>query len=75
MEQGTYKEKFPNFIRLLEETKEDLLLVHHPQVLGDNYEELVESLNRIADAGKRLLILPRAERNDPNAEKSALSSL
>jgi len=24
--------------------------VHHPQVLGDTYEELVESLARLADA-------------------------
>jgi hypothetical protein len=38
------------------------VLVHHPEVLGDNYEEIVESLNRLADAQVSLAIIPRAER-------------
>ena len=38
------------------------MLVHHPEVLGDNYEEIVESLNRLADAKVSLVIVPRGER-------------
>jgi predicted oxidoreductase len=57
-----YEQKFAGFIKSLEE-KADVLLVHHPEVLGDTYEELVESLNRLADAGKMLSILPRKERS------------
>lgn len=57
-----YEQKFADFLRLLEETQEEAVLVHHPEVLGDNYEEIVESLNRLADAKKHLVILPRSER-------------
>jgi hypothetical protein len=38
------------------------MLIHHPEVLGDTYEELCESLNRLADAGLLLMIIPRKER-------------
>ncbi len=47
---------------MLAETKETTIMIHHPQVLGDNYDEIIESLNRIADAGKQLAIVPRSER-------------
>lgn len=57
-----YEQKFSDFIRMLAETKEDVVLIHHPQVIGDTYEEIVESLNRLADAGKTLAIVPRKER-------------
>jgi phage tail tape-measure protein len=40
------------FIRMLAETKEDVALNDHPQVIGDTFEEIVESMNRIADAGE-----------------------
>ncbi len=63
-----YEAKFADFIRLLKETKEDVVMIHHPEVIGDDYDELVESLNRIADAGKELVIVPRAERK-PGVEK------
>jgi hypothetical protein len=55
-----YDNKFADFLRLLAETLEDVVIVHHPQVLGDSYQELVESLNRLADAEKKLVIVPRA---------------
>jgi len=35
-----------------------VLLVAAPWVLGDNYEELTESLDRLAAAGIPLLIAP-----------------
>lgn len=58
----SYNEKFSEFLFLLRTTREKVIIVHHPQALGDNHAELVESLNRIADAGKQLVIVPRAER-------------
>lgn len=45
-----YEKKFADFTRMLAETKEEAVLIHHPEVLGDDYEEIVESLNRLADA-------------------------
>ena len=57
-----YDKKFADFLRLLADAPEDAVIVHHPEVPGDNYEELVESLNRLADAEKKLVILPRGER-------------
>jgi len=57
-----YEQKFSDYIKMLSEVKEELIVVHHPEVLGDTYEELVESLNRLADAKKMLSIVPREER-------------
>jgi predicted oxidoreductase len=57
-----YEQKVADFIRMLSETTLDTILIHHPQVLGDNYEEIVESLNRIADSGKKFVIMPTRER-------------
>jgi hypothetical protein len=59
-----YEQKFAQLIQACEDTaKDDVILVHHPQVLGDDYEEIVESLNRIADAEARLVIVPRDQRS------------
>ncbi len=58
----SYERKFAEFLHLLHVTREEVILIHHPEVLGDSYEELVESLNRLADSGKRLVIVPRRER-------------
>jgi predicted GTPase len=57
-----YERKFADFIKMLAEMIDETIVVHHPEVLGDNYEELVESLNRLADAGKKLIVVPRNER-------------
>lgn len=57
-----YERKFADFIKMLAETIDETIVVHHPEVLGDNYEELVESLNRMADAGKKLIVVPRKTR-------------
>ena len=57
--------KFENFNRVLDEQKRlnaDVLLIHHPEVLGDNYAELVTNLNKLAEAGLSLKILPPSER-------------
>ena len=61
----THDEKFAGFNKMITEAKAgkvEVLMVHHPEVLGDNYVELVENLNRVSDAGLQLVILPRAER-------------
>jgi hypothetical protein len=64
-----YQRKFAPFIRMLAEAKAQgalSVLVHHPQVLGDTYAELVESLNRLAAAELALRILPPSQR-EPSA--------
>jgi hypothetical protein len=61
----TYEVKFEGLLRLCRDAKKsgiDHVVVHHPEVLGDDYAEIVESLNRIADANLRLQILPRTDR-------------
>ena len=59
-----YEKKFGDFIRLCAEAKANgsaEVVVHYPWVLGDTYEELIESLSRLADAG---LLLHVAARKD-----------
>jgi len=57
-----YEKKFGDFIKLCADTKAkgiSEIVVGYPWVLGDNYEELVESLSRLADAGLSLRIADR----------------
>ena len=59
-----YEEKFKNFIRLCTEAKSrgaDHVVIGWPRALGDNYDEMTESLSRLVDAGLQLRI---ATRND-----------
>ncbi len=65
LDKRSYEIKFPSFIKLcrkIKATKTDVVLIHNPHALGDNYDEMVESLNRLADAELHLAIVPRAER-------------
>jgi hypothetical protein len=68
-----HPENAPEVAKLIEmcakakHDKLDAVMIHHPQVLGDNYDEMVESMNRIADAGLMIHILPRGEREKANA--------
>jgi hypothetical protein len=55
------EEKFKEFNKMLG-TDAWVVIIHHPQVLGDDYGELIENLNRLADCGKSLAIIPRKER-------------
>lgn len=65
-----YEEKFKNLIQFIDAHKGKdepelrhlgvVLVVTHPAALGDDYEELVESLGRIAEAGIALRIEGRA---------------
>ena len=55
-----YEKKFNNFIQMCQKTKADgikHLIVDHPQVLGDTYRELVESLSRVSESGLTLHIV------------------
>ncbi len=59
-----YEKKFGDFIRLCSDAKAKgtaQVTVAYPWVLGDTYEELIESLSRLADAG---LLLGIAARKD-----------
>src|SRR5579884_1393538 len=54
-----YGQKFAGFHTLCEEAATgafDLVIVAFPEVLGDNYEELVSNLSRAAAAGLLLAI-------------------
>jgi len=62
----SYEEKFADFIEhCAEQPKGTLVIIHNPSAIGDNYAEIVESLNRLADAELPLLIVPRSERGKP----------
>ena len=61
----TYEEKFADLIKAIrkaEETKAEFLAISLPQALGDNYAEMIESLNRIAAAGLSVRMLPPDKR-------------
>ena len=65
LDRRSYETKFASFIGMCAEAKAKGLegvVIHHPQVLGDNYDEMVESLNRLADAELHLAIVPRTGR-------------
>ncbi len=61
----TYEEKFSTFIQMCKTAKEkegEGVLIYQPEVLGDTYEEIVKSLNYLADAELVLRIAPRKKR-------------
>ncbi|MFC1597898.1 hypothetical protein ACFL5Q_08230 [Planctomycetota bacterium] len=58
-----YEEKSAEFIGMLKERAAgDVVVIATPHALGDTYEEIIESLNRLADAEVHLAIVPRKER-------------
>jgi len=59
-----YEKKFDKLIEAIESKGSDIILIAHPWVIGDTYEEITESLTRIYNAGKRLHIPPQS--NDSN---------
>jgi hypothetical protein len=59
-----YEKKFADFIRLCSEAKMNgvsKVIVAYPWAIGDNYEEIIESLSRLADAGLSLHIAARKD--------------
>lgn len=64
-----YEKKFADFIRMCAQLKAqgvNQLIVPSPSTLGDNYEEIIESLSRLADAGLTLNIVARQPRPGRN---------
>ena len=48
-----YEIKFANFIKACKKVKEDNIshiIIDQPRILGDTYEEIIESLSRLAEA-------------------------
>ena len=59
-----YEGKFADFIRLCSEAKAkgiQQVVIAYPWALGDTYEELIESLSRLADAGLLLQVGARKD--------------
>ncbi len=59
-----YEKKFADFIRLCAESKTKgvtHVTIAYPWALGDNYDELIESLSRLADAGLHLHVAARKD--------------
>ncbi len=59
-----YEQKFANFIQMCEEAKRNdvgAIVVATPEILGDNFDEVIESLSRLADTGLALHIAGRSE--------------
>ena len=64
-----YERKFADFIRMCADLKAQgitQVVVASPSALGDTYEELIESLSRLADAGLSLGIPERQHRPSRN---------
>ena len=62
---SVYEQKFAEFIKVCGKANpsgKDVLIIDHPEVIGDTYGELVESLNRLGDAGLNLSIVSRKDR-------------
>ena len=54
-----YESKYAEFIRLCAQSKQngvDHVIIPQPWVLGDTYEEIIESLSRLSESGLALHI-------------------
>lgn len=60
---ANYETKFAEFIQACQDAKDaglETLVIAQPWALGDTYEEIIESLSRLADAGLTLRVVKRA---------------
>lgn len=65
MKTSTYEKKHASLLRRIREAKKNgvtLFVIAEPEELGKTYEEMVESLNRLAEADLNLAILPKEAR-------------
>ncbi|MHC4248967.1 MAG: hypothetical protein ACYS9X_07560 [Planctomycetota bacterium] len=63
-----YGKKFADFIRMCGEAKSsgvDVVVISHPHVIGDDYEEIIQSLNTLARADLKLAIAEPEPRSGP----------
>jgi hypothetical protein len=64
-----YEQRFASFIEFCAQAKDakdagsNVVLIADPSVLGVDYEDIIESLNRLADAELALSIVPRSQRD------------
>lgn len=62
---AAYEKKYRSLLQRIQEAKKNgitLFVVSEPQELGETYDDVMESLNRLADADLNLAILPRDAR-------------
>jgi hypothetical protein len=67
-----YEQKFASLIKLCEKATADGIenvIVNWPWVIGDTYEELIESLSRFADAGLALHVVERRDFDEATLSK------
>ena len=64
-----YEKKFADFIKMLAETDAEVVIIHNPTALGDDYAEIIESLNRLSAADKKLAIVPPKERKKSSPKR------
>jgi len=60
MSKQSYDEKFKSFIEMCAQTKVDgidAIMIYRPEVLRDTYAEVIESLDRIAEAELQMTIV------------------
>lgn len=60
------KSNYKKFVKRMQEAKENgvtLIVIKEPEELGATYEEVVESLNKLADMDFNLAILPKEARD------------
>lgn len=65
MKRSLYEKKYGALLRRIREAKKNgvtLFVIAEPEELGKTYEEMVESLNRLAEADLNLAILPKEAR-------------
>ena len=67
-----YAQKSKRFIEMCQRAKRgDVVSIATPCTLGDSYNEIIESLNRLSDSEVMLLIDPRAARRRVEQEVTA----
>lgn len=57
-----YETKFADLIKVCDEAKSkgvESVIISWPWVIGDTYEEVIESISRLADAGLTLHVIKR----------------
>lgn len=63
-----YEKKYRALLQRIHDAQANgitLFVVQKPEELGETYQDLIETLNRLADADLNLAILPREARDKP----------
>jgi hypothetical protein len=71
MNRHDHDAKFKGFIEACEAAAADdvkIVFIHQPSVIGDDYEEIIENLNKLANKGLLLGVLAQDERHAAKSE-------